>query len=74
MCMCVSLTGDLPPVRSCRQGYVYVYVGLPDHLCGLVGEAMCVCVELYIYDQILPFYISGCIYQLQVPRKKKQST
>ena len=28
MCMCVSLTGYLPPVRSCRQGYVYVC--LPD--------------------------------------------
>ena len=28
MCMCVSLTGDLPPVRSCRPGYVYVC--LPD--------------------------------------------
>ena len=27
-CMCVSLTSDLPPVRSCRQGYVYVC--LPD--------------------------------------------
>ena len=28
MCMCVSLTGDLPPVQSCKQGYVYVC--LPD--------------------------------------------
>ena len=26
VCMCSSLTGDLPSVRSCRQGLVFVHV------------------------------------------------
>ena len=50
--MCVSLTGNRPPVRSCRQGYV------------------CLCGVVYTYH-ILP---NGCIYQLQVPRKRNSLT